>query len=421
MAGIIQSMHRALTLYGLNRLLRQPPVPKLSCSPASPRLLYVAASCLPYHISGYTARTQEVLMALRAAGADVRVLTRPGYPWDRADRLCETTGARTLTQDVEYTHTPRPSNRRFLLHFAAAGARVIEQYAKANAITRIHAASNHTNALPALIAARRLGLPFQYEMRGLWELTRASRQPEFENSHSYNFGLELESLVAAQADRVFVISEQLGLYAQQQWGISAERLRLLPNCVDGERIKPDPECEVLVDTIGYAGSLINYEGLDTLIESLHLLLLQGRGVRLHIIGDGEARPALEAQVVALGLQSQIHFFGKMTPEEARDQIMRCALVCIPRKAFTVCKVVPPIKLVEALALGKTVIVPDLPVFRGEAAAGAIFFAPGDAADLARVLADTLGDFPRLDALGQSGRRQVLARRQWEYFVGALLS
>ncbi|ATD80942.1 glycosyltransferase WbuB [Desulfovibrio sp. G11] len=420
MAGIFQNMHRSLTLHGLRRLF-QPVDSQRACSSASPRLLYVAASCLPYHISGYTARTQEVLMALRAAGADVLALTRPGYPWDRADKLCEATATHTLVQDVEYTHTPRPSNRRFLLHFAAAGARVIEQYAKANNITRIHAASNHTNALPALIAARRLGLPFQYEMRGLWELTRASRQPEFENSYNYNFGLEMECLVATQADRVFVISEQLGQFVQERWGIESSKIHLLPNCVDVERIKPNTACAVQPNTIGYAGSLINYEGLDTLIDAIRLLGQRGGAVRLHIIGDGEARPALEAQVCALGLQSHVHFLGKVTPDESRAHLGQCSLVCIPRKPFTVCKVVPPIKLVEAMALGKAVIVPDLPVFRDEASTKAVFFAPGDAEDLAQAISGVLQDSNRLNKLACAGLAHVQARRQWKHFVKSLMS
>lgn len=414
------SWHRGATLLGLHCLLQK------KCSPpafssASPRLLYVAASCLPYHISGYTARTHEILMALHAAGVNVHAFTRPGYPWDRADRLNEAAARHTLVQDVEYVHTPRPSNRRFLLHFSAAGARVIEQYAKANRITCIHAASNHTNALPALIAARRLGLPFQYEMRGLWELTRASRQPEFENSYRYNLGLELEGLVAAQADRVFVISEQLGQFVQERWGIDAGKIHLLPNCVDVERIKPDPACVVLPNTIGYAGSLINYEGLDTLIDAVQLLQRQGVTVHLHIIGDGEARPALEAQVSALDLQGHIRFFGKVTPKEARAHIAQCALVCIPRKPFTVCKLVPPIKLVEAMALGQVVVVPDLPVFRDEAAAKAIFFASGDAGDLAQAIYGALQDDSLRDALARAGLAHVQARRQWKHFVENLQS
>ena len=178
---------------------------------------------------------------------------------------------------------------------------------------------------------------------------------------------------------------------------------------------------VLPNTIGYAGSLINYEGLDTLIDAVQLLHRQGDGVRLHIVGDGEARPALEARVSDLGLQDHVRFFGKVAPEQARAHLAPCALVCIPRKPFTVCKVVPPIKLVEAMALGKVVVVPDLPVFRDEASAKAIFFAPGDAGDLAQAIYGALQDDSLRDALARAGLAHVQARRQWKHFVENLQS
>lgn len=418
MFTVVQKMHRSLTLRCLNHLLRHKNLqPQYQAVPHS--LLYVAASCLPCHISGYTTRTHEIVCALKSSGADVRVLTRPGYPWDRSDALHLPDIEFTTVDGVAYEHARHPSNRRFTALFAAQAAQVIAQRAVLHRVTGIHAASNHVNALPALVAARRLGIPFQYEMRGLWELTRASRMPAFENSHNYNLGLELEGFVAAHADRVFVISEQLGAYAQERWGIPAERLHLLPNCVDAERIKPDPSCAMLPDTIGYAGSLIGYEGLDTLITAVGLCVRQGRSVQLHIMGDGEARPELEALTTSLGLREHVHFFGKLPPAEARTRIAQCALVCIPRKPYKVCEVVPPIKLVEAMALGKPVVVPDLPVFRDEVSQslGALFFRSGDAEDLARVLTFVLPDAALLAELGASNRAYVMERRQWCHHVG----
>lgn len=415
------ALHRAATLFHLRYLLRT----KRSApafSPVAGRLLYAAASCLPYHISGYTSRTHELLCALRAGGGDVRVITRTGYPWDRRDSLCLPEEEHTIIDDVDYAHARAPRNNRFTAIYVAQAAAVLERYARQERIAAIHAASNHVNALPALIAARRQGIPFQYEMRGLWELTRASRQHEFEHSHNYVLGLQLEGLVASQADRVLVISEQLGLYAREHWGIPAERLYLLPNCVDEERIKPDPEAGIAPRSIGYAGSLISYEGLDTLIDAMRLLVRKGSDVRLDIIGDGEARQALEAQAAALGLSEYVRFYGKMPPEKARAYLGNCALVCIPRRDFAVCRIVPPLKLAEAQALGKAVVVPDLPVFRDEMGAepAGWFFRAGDAEHLATVLELALADPERLAATGARGRRHVLQCRQWRQFTDSIL-
>lgn len=410
-----------MTHFLLRRLLRT----KRSApafSPVSGRLLYVAASCLPYHISGYTARTHELLCALQAGGGDMRAVTRTGYPWDRRDSLCLPEGENTIIDTVGYAHARAPRNDRFTAVYAAQAAAVFEQYTTRERVAVIHAASNHVNALPALIAARRLGIPFQYEMRGLWELTRISRQPAFENSHAYTLGLELEKLVASHADRVFVISDQLGRYVQEHWGIPAERLHLLPNCVDGERIKPDPAAAIIPYSIGYAGSLISYEGLDTLLDAVNLLVPSVPDIRLHIIGDGEARPALEAQAATLGLGEHVRFFGKMSPEDARAHLARCALVCIPRRDFAVCRIVPPLKLAEALALGKAVVVPDLPVFGDELGPepAGWFFRAGDAAHLATVLDKALADPELLAATGLRGRRHVLQNRQWRQFTDSIL-
>jgi glycosyltransferase involved in cell wall biosynthesis len=228
--------------------------------------------------------------------------------------------------------------------------------------------------------------------------------------------------VASLADRDFVISEQLGRYACERWGIQAGRLHLLPNCVDADRIKPDPATPVIPRGIGYAGSLLSSEGLDTLIEAVSLLIRKGRAVRLHIMGDGEAGPALEAQVAALGLGDYVRFFGKMPPEDARAHLGRCALVCIPRRDFVVCRIVPPLKLAEALALGKAVVVPDLPVFRDEMGPDPAgwFFRAGDAEHLATVLDQALADPERLAATGSRGRRHVLRSRQWRQFTDSIL-
>jgi glycosyltransferase involved in cell wall biosynthesis len=99
-------------------------------------------------------------------------------------------------------------------------------------------------------------------------------------------------------------------------------------------------------------------------------------------------------------------------------IGRCAIVCLPRKPFQVCEIVPPIKLVEALAMAKPVIVPDLPVFRDELGSDPAgwFFRAGDAANLAEVVEQAFKSPSRLDELGAKAREYVLAHRTWDRFV-----
>ncbi|RMG32700.1 MAG: glycosyltransferase WbuB, partial [Gammaproteobacteria bacterium] len=390
--------------------------------PVPGRLLYMPASCLPYHITGYTTRTHAIVRSMRSVGADLHIGTRPGYPWDRSDRCSEPAAETTTIDGMVYRHRRFPSKNLPVMLYASLAAHTIEKVVQERQVAAIHAASNHVSALGALIAAKRLGIPFHYEMRGLWELTRISRQPAFEASQAFRQGLELESLVARHADRLFVISEQLGRYVVEHWGIEEERIALLPNCVDPDDIAPADPAQVEPDTIGYAGSLIIYEGLDTLLQATAQLARQGRTVRVRIAGDGEARQDLETLAQRLGVQQQVEFLGRMEPNKAQAMIARCAVVCLPRRPFDVCRIVPPIKLVEALAMAKPVIVPDLPVFRdelGEESPG-FFFKAGDADDLARTIDDALSDTRRLNDIGRRARDYAITKRNWRQFVAPIV-
>ncbi len=75
-------------------------------------------------------------------------------------------------------------------------------------------------------------------------------------------------------------------------------------------------CTGPVVRVLYVGYLRAGKGLDDLIEAVALLRREGRPVELDLVGEGELRPALEAQVARLGLENVVHFRGyaRLGPE-----------------------------------------------------------------------------------------------------------
>lgn len=387
-------------------------------------ILYVAASAMPYHTTGYATRTQELLVALKNSGTEITALTRPGYPWDRADRSGLPLERSTTFEGVTYLHIKSPTADLPTSLYIEGAARAVEDVARKRKVSAIHAASNYANALPALFAARNLGIPFSYEMRGLWNLTRAAKIPDYEQSEHYQLQMELEALVARNADKLYVISKALGKVMEEA-GVQRNRIHVLPNCVNLQTIEKARQSagpKLKSYAVGYAGSLVGYEGLDLLIEALAQLKDRGFSIHARIIGDGPCRNDLVALASKKRLSGQIEFLGRLHPDQARARLMETHAVVLPRRPDKVCDLIPPIKLAEALAMNLPVIASDVTAMRIEleGCQDARLFKAGSVTGLAECLEAEFRNFSNSNHFSTS-RDDAPAIRTWSDYVPEILS
>lgn len=418
-----EEREKAAQLRGLVRLRhRLPVVPPRAPAAARDRegVLYVAASALPNHVSGYTLRTQALLQALRGKGLQVACLTRPGYPADRPDR-----GPGPLdpvnVDGIDYLRAPGSRQLSPPDEYISRAAAAIEEVLRERRVAVVHAASNYENALPALIAARRCGLPFVYEVRGLWEYTAASRLPGYEQEQRFALERDLETLVARQADHVLAINEELAAELRQR-GVPAERISLAPNAAyPDERPLPDPDLRRVLGlpeqafVVGFAGSMTRYEGLDDLLRALAIVADEVPQLHVLLVGGGESKAELEALARELGLEARVHFAGRVEPARVRDYLALCDCVALPRKPVRVCELVTPLKPLEAMAMGLPLVVSNVAPLRRLVEDGSTgrIHAAGDPDALARCLADLAAQPDLARRMGEAARRKLLAERGWD--------
>ncbi|MGP5524759.1 glycosyltransferase family 4 protein [Glutamicibacter arilaitensis] len=361
-----------------------PPIPPRSSGPlvepAEDRVLYCVHATPEFHSNGYAIRTQGVAEGLVSNGRKVRVVGRPGYPWDviipnkpNRERLVNDNGI------LEYVYLPvagLDQLPRGTYMQVAADALVREALKFRPAV--IQSASNSQTALPALIAARRLGIPFVYEVRGLWEVTQATKSDHWGASERYELDAALETQVAVEADAVSVITRQLGEELVRR-GVSKDKISIIPNAVDIDLIRPllkDPVYKPApglgnAPLIGFAGSLVSYEGLDLLIEAVGLLNAQGTECRLVIAGSGNHELELQKAVKKLGHELLVHFVGRIPHDDVRRLLASLDVVVCPRNSNRVTEMVSPLKPLEAFAAGRVVLMSDVAPQRDLAADGAI--------------------------------------------------
>jgi glycosyltransferase involved in cell wall biosynthesis len=419
------------SILGQDRLLESPPF----LSPRQPnpgylaepgRIMYCAHSTGKYNSNGYATRTAGLVEGLRGHDEDVFVVARPGYPWDVKPDVAAPASRRfeRSISGVPHIFNPGPSwTSDRLDHYIADATDIFVREAQKSRTAIVHSASNYVTALPALAAARRLGIPFIYEVRGLWEITELSEKPWWAETDRYRLAVQLETLVAQEADEVFAITGQVRDELVRR-GVDRAKISLLPNSVDTAKFKPMPPKLSLRKklglpdgsvVIGYAGSLVRYEGVQDLLAATKLVIERGLDARLVIVGDGKQLPELKEIAADLDIVDRVVFAGRVPAEAIPDFVSLFDIMPCPRRQLPVTEMVSPLKPLESMASGKAVVLSDLAPSRdlaGESQERALLCEAGNPQSLADALF-RLGSDPDLrTAMGRRARLWTVDERTW---------
>ena len=406
--------------------------PELGYKPIEDRVLYHVHTSIDYTTAGYSTRTHYICKSLLEQGVDLHVRTRWGYPCDRKEVNLEPNQIEnTIIDGVEYLHDPEVE---------AFGTYAMEDYAVRAAYSLlasaqkirpsvIHAASNHSVGFPAAMVARALNVPFVYEMRGLWALSRAAKDSEYRMGDRFQLEMALERHVAMAADHVIAITD--GLRAQLiEWGIPKEKISLAPNCVDSKTFTIKPRNKQLErahmlngkTVIGYVGSLAQYEGLDYLLEAVSYLPLPIKNkISVLIVGDGQMRSTLEEKASELGLSQIVKFTGKVPLEQVNDYYSLIDIAPFPRISAEVCEMISPLKPLEAMAMGSVVLASNVRAIAEHVISdkNGVLFKKEDSRDLSHKLRALIEDRDLAKRLSQSGRTWVENYRSWDRMASVI--
>ncbi len=405
----------------------------LQIDPVPNRIAYVLHNSLPHSSGGYATRSHGVASGLSAAGYDVLAFTRPGFPVDiKAGFKNRDVNLRDEIGSVAYHRILETSNKEHaLVAYVLKSADLLEQRFREHRPSLVIAASNYRVGLMAMIAARRLGIPCVYEVRGWWEVTRASRDRSFEFTDSYQIQRLLENETAKAADHVVTLTK--GMREElEAGGVPPEMITLLPNSCDAGRFEPMQRDQALaarygipedVPVIGYIGTFVDYEGLDDLARAAVELKRRGVAYRLLIIGNenvsgteiGPIAGRIKAIMEEGDASDWLLMPGRVPYADVAAHYSLLDIAAFPRKPWTVCELVSPMKPLEAMAMQKTVVVSGVRALQDLVAHDetGLVFAKGDSAALADTLCRLVTDRRLAANLARQGREWVLEHRTWE--------
>lgn len=402
------------------------PAPERDTRAWNNKVLFCLHYSLPHDTNGYARRSHSVLTKLRDRGVDVTACTRLNHPWDTARNPADIPLLDSV-EGVDYHHLKDDAitiSAQETMYFEAY-ARQIEDLARKIEPSVLHACSNFWNAEAAIRAAHKLGLKAFYEFRGLWHLTRTVYEPWFAQSDLYRYHETMERNAALRADQVLAISGPLR-DVLLGWGVPEERITLAPNAVDPHLFTPlEPDMALKRElglegktVLGFIGSITAYEGLDLLIEAMPGLLKKGIKVALLVVGSGADAPALKAKAHDLGLDDNVLFPGRVPHDQVQRYYSIMDILPYPRLDLPLCATVPPLKVLEAMAMEKAVIVSDLPPLTEmvtDQETGLVCRA-GDAASLQRTVEQLAADPDLGTRLGKQARAWAMEHRSWDRVI-----
>lgn len=325
-------------------------------------VLLVVHNSLPYDSAGYAHRTIREAKAYQDLGYRVAIVTRQGYPWDLAKHKDLPRQKTQLVEGVTiYTLT---GSRKYKidsdLKYAIEYGRQVASLALSLDVGFIQVSSNYINGLAGYIASRKSGVPFIYEARGMWHVTRASMEKYYNSTEAYRYEEAIERWVINNASAsIFITNELRKEYLSNLQLNSA----VLPNCIDSSELVSNQVLSHNKNSnfrLLYAGSIVFYEGLERLVEVVSNL--EVRDIELSIYGNGPDAKKIERLISILG-SSNIHFFGRVDQSEVKQAYRNHHAVVVPRINSKVTLLVPPLKPLEAILNGLPVITSDLPAIR----------------------------------------------------------
>ncbi|MEX5268794.1 glycosyltransferase [Kocuria sabuli] len=399
-----------------------PPVVGYRSEPAS--MLHLLPGTPAHRRSRRAPRAHSLLSATVAQGWTVTAVTRPGPAPDTGSR--QPVAARVV-DGVAY-HRILPARRvRTATGRLQQEAQALLELALRSRPAVLRTTSHAGSALVTRAVAEALGIPWVYEVRELpADRWAASRPAEAATSERYRLCCAREAELLAAADDVVTPSRAMSERIREltrALPTGPVPARVAPPAVDGPYLAdPRPLREVRrvlglpesARVVGAVAELLEREGLDDLLRAAALVAEEVPELLVVVVGDGPARPRLEALAAQLGLAGRVRFAGRVPDEQVVLYHQAFDVFVVPRKDEPGTRAVVPTESVEALATGTPVVASRLPVLAETVDDGitGMLTPPEEPETLAAVLQMMLECPAVRRCLGDEGRRRAVPARTW---------
>ena len=237
---------------------------------------------------------------------------------------------------------------------------------------------------------------------------------------------QVAARVFTAAHALVAVSPGVAAYLATYPGLET-RIHVIPNGVDPNRFPAARFAQRSASredgsfTVGFLGTLKPWHGLDVLVDAFARLHARNPDCRLLIVGDGPERRRIEATVEERKIGSAVRLTGALAPDQVPEWLAEMDVGVAPYPDIADFYF-SPLKIYEYMAAALPVVasrVGDLDQVVQPEVTGLLCPA-GDPAALAATLERLRGDASLRRRLGDAARAGVLSEHSWDAVVARVL-
>jgi glycosyltransferase involved in cell wall biosynthesis len=359
--------------------------------------------------------------ALVRAGHDVTVICPVGEHRDR-EAFEELDGVRI------HRYEPRRAAGRpieYAIEYLAAMwsiRRLARRLARERPFDLVHACSPPDFLFLAVVGLRRHGARFVFDHH---DLTPELYRTRFGSGLLHRVTLMAEQVAFRCADVVLSVNDsyrRIALERGHRDPADVVVVRTGPDLKRFRRTEPDPGLRRGKRfLLSYAGVMGTQDGVDHALSALaELRALRGDWHAI-FMGDGDVVDEMRALATQLDLDDCVEFTG-WVEHDTISRVLSTSDVCIaPDPKSPLNDISSMVKISEYMAMARPIVSYDLAESRFGAGEAALFAAPENHAEFARLISELLDDPERRAAMGAAGRARAEGHLAWEHQERSLLA
>jgi glycosyltransferase involved in cell wall biosynthesis len=318
------------------------------------RVAYLNADCgIPvFGDKGASIHIQEMVRAMQAVGADVRVVaTRPGRAIDQSG---EFELIHAFRDDAAITSREgREAKEAANMEDAEAAKAALLQLYRTWPFDMIYERYSLWSKA-GVDAARELNVPLVVEVNAPLLI----EQQEYRKLALGDVAAAIEHGVFSQAHAIVTVSSALRDYVIAH-GADGERVTAIGNAVDTARFNASVAPRDLglpqgAFTIGFTGSLKRWHGVDVMMEAFRIAQARAPELHLVVIGDGPERGWIDGFVRGARLEQAVTMTGWINHHDLPSALAAMDVAIAPYP-YSTDFYFSPLKLFEYLASGRSIV------------------------------------------------------------------